>query len=211
MRPTVWTSRRQWIGNLIPMLFWLPPTMIGLVWMGLKAQLVGPGLGLVALGTILGWLALNQFGFYENGRMRRQLERILADRQEELPVDRNFVGFATPSYTGLVDAHEDVGFFYLRPSEAVFISETRKLEIERLSLADVRFRPNIHTFVGLGGWISLEGHNEGKPFRLMIEPRDRRTLIGNLRRREAVRSKIRRWLKDGTTPVPPKPEAQNAR
>jgi hypothetical protein len=193
--PTVWTNRRKWIGNLVPLLFWLPLTALGVAWLVYRNELFGPGLILIAVGTVLGWLALDQFGFYENGLMRRTLERILKDRGEPLPQDRNFVGFASPKYTGMLDAHEDVGFFYMLPDRAVFVSETRKVEMYRAQAQSVRFRPNIHTAVGLGGWISLEGEAEGGPIRLQIEPRDRRTMLGNLRRRKAVRDKIRRWLK----------------
>lgn len=195
VKPTVWTDRRKWIGNLIPMLFWLPLTGAGVAWMAVRAELTGPGLWLIGAGTVLGWLALNQFGFFENGKMRRTLERTLRDREEEIPADRNFVGFATPRYAGTVDPHEDVGFFFLLPDRAVFLSETRRVEVERSQVTEVRFRPNVHTVVGLGGWISLEGIAEGRPIRMMIEPRDRKTLLGNMRRRKALLSKIRRWLK----------------
>jgi hypothetical protein len=211
VRPTVWTNRRKWIGNLLPLLFWLPPTAAGILWLGIEAELIGPGLYLVGLGTILGWLALNQFGFFENGRMRRQLERVLKDQGEPLPQDRNFVGFATPRYSGLIDAHEDVGFFYLIPDRAVFVSETRKVEVLRSQSVAVRFRPNIHTMVGLGGWISIEGEAEGKPIRMLVEPRDRKTLLGNLRRRKAVRDKVRRWLKGEAAPPPPQSPSTAAR
>jgi len=193
--PTVWTSRRKVMGNLVPALFWLPPMIAGIAVMAVTAQILGLGLWLIVAATVLGWLSLNQFGGYMNGRMRRELERLLRSRGEDLSGERNFVGFATPRYASLLDAHEDVGFLKLLPDRIRFVSETRVVEVPRAEVRGVRYRMNVHSLVGLGRWVSIEGESGGKPIRLLLEPRDRGTMIGNLRTGTKLKAKLKRWMK----------------
>lgn len=207
MTPTVWTTRRKVLGNVVPALVWLPVMGAGIAVMVVRAQILGLGLDLVAAATVLGWFALNQFGSYYNGQMRRQLERILKAQGEDLSGDPNFVGFATPRYSSLLDAHEDVGFLRLMPDRLRFVSETRTVEVMRSDVAGARFRPNVHTMVGLGRWVSVEGVSGGKPIRLLVEPRDRITMLGNLRQGKRLLARIRKWLKE-TEALAPKPPAK---
>ncbi len=194
MTPTVWTARRKWLGNLAPLLVWLPFAIGGFAWMAIRRSTIGPGLLLLILATVLGWVALNQFGLFENARMKAQLKRILASRGEALPdVDRWFVGFASPKYAALLDAHEDVGFFTISPDRLLFASETRTIEIAKGDVRRIRFRPNVHSMVGLGRWICIEGTIGSKPIRLNIEPRERRTLLGNLREGKRLLARLAKW------------------
>ena len=121
---TVWTSGRKWAGNLLPLLFWLPPTAYGLGRMGLRAEIDDFGVSMVALGVILGWLATNWFGAMPNRAMRGQLERILKVKGEDLGSATWFVGFATPRYSSALDPHEDVGFLLLEPTRIRFLRST---------------------------------------------------------------------------------------
>lgn len=164
--------------------------------MVVAGEFLPAGLGLIALGTLMGWLAMNQFGFFQNGRMRRRLERILKERADLPPSDRVFVGFASPRYAGMLDAHEDVGFFFLLPDRAVFVSETRRVELLKAQCVRVGYRANVHTLVGLGRWVSIDGLSDGKTVRMMIEPRERNTMLANLRRSKPLMMKVRRWLRD---------------
>jgi hypothetical protein len=194
MQPTVWNQQRKALGNLIPAVFWFVPTSAGLAWMVIHAEIMGPGLNAVIAGTVIGWLALNQFGGYTNGRLRRQLERILRARGDSKDVGGTFVGFATPKYSSLWDAHEDVGFLLMLPDRLRFVSETRTVEVRRSEITQVRFRPNVHTWVGLGRWVSVEGVAAGRPIRLLLEPRERITMLGNLRRGVRFRRELQTWL-----------------
>jgi hypothetical protein len=201
VKPTVWTTRRKWLGNLIPALFYLPPLAYGIFWMTQKDEILGVGLVYVAVSPVLAWIALNFFGLFENSRMRRELTRELRARESGLPDDALFVGFATPKYHGVLDAHEDVGFLIFGDSELEFRGERRSVQVPRREIALVRFRPNVHTLVGLGRWISVEGVSKGQPFRLLVEPRVRATMLGNLRQGKALKSRIEVWIK-GTGPGP---------
>ncbi|HWD41908.1 MAG TPA: hypothetical protein VG944_23915 [Fimbriimonas sp.] len=195
MAATVWTPARKWLGNLIPAAVWTAFAAYGLYQIVQTKQLVGQGLIFLIIATVAGWIALNFFGFYQNGRMRRRLTIILG-KDGALPADRVFVGFASPKYTGLLDAHEDVGFLCFLPDKLVFIGENRTLEVGKGEIQKVQFRPNVHTMVGLGRWISIEGAKQDVPIRLLIEPRERNTMLGNLRFGPNLRRKIVAWRTD---------------
>lgn len=183
------------MGNLIPIFFWLPPAAAGVIWAALTHQFLGPPLLLLGFATVVGWFAMNAFGLYDSGRMRLALERILTVKGEKLPDDRVFVGFATPGHAALLDAHEDVGFLLIHPDRLRFVSETRDVSLPKAEVKDVRFRMNPHTVLGLGRWVSVEGESEGVPIRLLVEPRERRTMLGNLRETRPLRERLRRWMK----------------
>ena len=193
--PTVWTSGRKWAGNLLPLLFWIVPTGLGLGRMATRAEIDPQGIGFVGLGVVLGWLATNWFGALPNRAMKGQLERILKVKKEDLGANPWFVGFATPRYSSALDPHEDVGFLVLEPDRIRFLSETRTLEIARTNARSVGSRTNIHTLVGLGRWITVEGEVSGQPVRLLLEPRTRPTMLGNLLASRSLKAAISAWLK----------------
>jgi len=190
---TVWTARRKWLGNLIPALFWFPPAAVGVYLLATKGQLIGLGLWLLMASTVLGWLAVNQFGFFENKRMRKNLERILQTEDRDLTGEHVFVGFATPKYSSMLDAHEDVGFLRILSDRLVFVSETRTVEILKGDVTGARFRPNVHTVIGLGRWIGVDAKLGDKPIRLLVEPRERVTLLGNFLFGKTLLKKLRSW------------------
>jgi hypothetical protein len=175
------------------MLFWLLITAYGLYMIVQTRELIGPGLWVLVLGTIVAWLFLNFFGLFQNAKMRSMLERILG-ADTDLPKPQVFVGFTTPRYTGLVDAHEDVGFLCFGKQSLLFASEFRVTELERTAIRSVSFQPNVHSLVGLGRWICIEGVAGGKPVRMLIEPRERRTMLGNLVYGGVLIREIRRWV-----------------
>jgi hypothetical protein len=195
VKPTVWTTRRKWLGNVIPALFYLPPLAYGVYWMIQQDEILGAGLWWVAASPVLAWMALNFFGFWENRKMQRELARELAAKDAKPPDDAVFVGFASPKFHGVLDAHEDIGFLVLRPEEIEFRGEHRSVKVPRGDVKTVRYRPNVHTLVGLGRWVSVEGISKGQPFRLLVEPRVKSTMIGNLMHGKRLRAQIEGWLK----------------
>ena len=150
---------------------------------------LGTGVDYLLLATVAGWIALNFFGFYQNGAMRRQLEKKLSD----LPQERVFVGCTSPKYTGLLDAHEDVGFLVFGDRALVFVSETKTVDLARNEIKRVMFRPNVHSLLGLGRWIAIEGAKGSHEVRMMIEPRERNTMLGNVLIGGALRKRIEAW------------------
>ena len=180
------------MGNVVPALFWFVPTAVGLALIATSRAIANEALYALAAGIALGWAALNQVGFWDNARMRSELlERLEA--KDPVPLDHWFVGFATNNFFGLLDAHEDVGFLVFEPNQLTFISETRRLEIERRSVGEIRYRLNAHSVLGLGRWVSVEGHQAGVRIRLQVEPREHRTMLKNLLASKALRQKLETW------------------
>lgn len=181
------------MGNLLPILFFLPLTALGIFWMHQNNAIFGRGLWLVVSGTILGWLALNLFGLWANGFMKRELKRELSARGIDFSDPHFFVGFATPKFVSILDSHEDLGYLFLRDSNLEFQGEVHQAKVPRNEIVSIKFRPNIHTWVGLGRWICIEGERKGKRYRMSIEPRERNFLIQNLIGSKAVKNRISKW------------------
>jgi hypothetical protein len=187
----VWTTGRKWAGNLIPFLCWLPFALAGIFVIARDRAITPLGIGLLALGTVVGWIALSLFGFWGNASMRRLLEARIKDKGH-----RWFVGFASPRFTGLLDAHEDVGFLIFGKDALTFAGDSQRVELSKDAVVRVRFRPNIHTVVGLGRWICVEGVVKGQPVRMFVEPRERATMLGNLRLSKKLKAEIEAWAKE---------------
>ena len=203
MRPgadRVWTTGRKWAGNLVPFLFALPFAAWGLWTIARDRAATPPGLLLLGAGVLVGWIALSLFGFWGNATMRRLLAARL------LPTGPHwFVGFASPKFAGLLDAHEDVGFLLFGDEELIFAGDSRRVALPRAAVVRVVFRPNVHTLVGLGRWTSVEGLVDGTPVRMLLEPRERATMLGNLRLSGRLRREIVAWQKGpeaGREPLP---------
>lgn len=191
----VWTNRRKWLGNLLPALFFLPPMAWGIYWMLQKDEILGPGLWWVIGGVLAGWLSLNLFGLIGNSFMRRELKRELVAKHVDFADPHFFVGFASPKFTNILDPHEDIGFVFLRENSVDFVGEDNNVKIPRAEIQRIFFRPNVHTWVGLGRWICIEGLRKKTRFRMHIEPRERDFLMLNLLSGRKVRDQIEAWFK----------------
>jgi hypothetical protein len=199
--PKVWTPARRLMGNLLPMLIALPPAAVGISLMMKRAEIIGVGLLVFSATPILGWIATNYLGLFQNGRMRRELELRLRALRPKLPTDRYFVGIATPSFKGWLDPHEDVGYLILHAEQLEFWGDSLNIVLDKAHVTGIHLRPNIHTLIGLGRWVSVEGVVQGKPVRLHVELRDRATLMGNFRRSKALRQRLLQWLGSVEAPV----------
>jgi hypothetical protein len=189
----VWTNGRKWVGNLLPALFFMPPVAWGIYWMFKNDQILGPGFWYVALGTLLGWIGLNIFGLTGNAFMRRELKRNLIAKNVAFEDPHFFVGFSSPKFFGVLDAHEDIGFLFLRESTLEFVGEVNQVKIARGEIKEIRFRPNIHSWVGLGRWISIDGLRKKSRFRMNIEPREKNYLLLNLLTSRRVKEELQAW------------------
>lgn len=192
MAGKLWTSGRKWGANLLPALFYLPPAVAGITILVKRSEFGGLGLWLLLGAVACGWISLNFLALVGNGFMRRQLRREIAAK-EGLPDDAVFVGFASPGFQSVLDPHEDVGYLVLLEERLEFIGETHRVKIPRGAIEKVGFRPNVHTWVGLGRWVSVEGKVEGQQVRLLVEPREKQTLLGNLQYGKKVATRIRDW------------------
>lgn len=193
MPPTVWTARRKWLGNLIPGAFWFVPTLAGVIWCVATDRYVGPGLWLVVAGLGIGWFALSRFGLYDNMKMREEFLAACKARGIQPKGEVFFVGYASPRHSSMLDAHEDVGLLIVDPGILSYVGELEDLQIRRDSVIQVRFRPNVHSLVGLGRWIAVDYLDGEERKRLLVEPRDKRSLLANRRHGKYVIAKLRAW------------------
>ncbi|MFN3683140.1 MAG: hypothetical protein ACK41F_04295 [Fimbriimonadaceae bacterium] len=184
-------------GNLLPVALAAIPLLIGIRLAIRTGDTLGPALAWVAASPIVGWLAANLFGLVGNGALRREVAQRVPHPRAAL-----FVGFASPGHWGLLDAHEDVGFLYWTEDRIVFAGERAQVVLPRSGVRRVGFRPNPHTWALLGGWVCVEAEVDGKRARLLIEPRERATLIGNARLSRRLIRELRSWASaGGATPT----------
>lgn len=192
-----WTWRRQLAGNLLPVGLAAIPLLIGILVAVRTGNTLGSALAWVAASPIVGWLSGNAFGLLGNGALRREIARRVPHPSAAL-----FVGFASPGYWGLLDAHEDVGFLYRTNDRIVFSGERTQVVLPRAGVRRVGFRPNPHTWALLGGWVCVEAEVDGRRARLLVEPRERPTLIGNARLARRLIRELRAWASaEGGSPT----------
>jgi hypothetical protein len=190
----VWTTKRKVMGNVVPLLFAAPFALFGLYEMYRSGDILGRGLVAMALSLPVGWMAVNFLGLYQNKAMKNEMEMRLRGDRPRPPYRRYFVGMATPAFRGILDPHEDVGFLLLHPDKVEFFGERLRVLVMRKEVLGVCYRANVHTLIGLGRWVSIEAMVEGKPARLLVEIRQKQTLLGNLLMSRTLLKKLKRWL-----------------
>ena len=199
----VWTTARKVYGNVLPLVVASPLLYQAAVAYGRG----GPSVVLIywiAAFLAGAWVALALMGYVGNGSMRREMSRRMHIDRPFDRTERYFVGFARPVFRSALDPHEDVGFLVLHPDRLEFWGSERKATLEREAIAGVCFRPNTHSLVGLGRWVSVEAVVEGKPVRLLVEPRGKATLLGNFVFSRRLLRRIEGWMAEG-----PRAEAQD--
>lgn len=192
------------MGNLVPALIATPICAVG-VWLLLKQNdpFIGFGLYIIVAGVNAGWMAVNYFGLQGNRTMRRAVERELISSGIDLKSERWFVGMATPSYRDIWDPHEDVGFLIIEPEQLLFVGDSKRFEIDRATVIGVRRRANIHSWIGLGGWIVVSGSVNGQSIELRIEPRESSVLTKNKRQARSLLLRLQNWHKGTQTKTNP--------
>jgi len=193
-----WTTGRKFLGNVLPLALSLPFLVLGAA----EAAERGPSRQMyiwLVLFFGAGWLATALFGTIGNGALREAIGKRLHHARGFDQTEKRFVGFATPAYKGLFDPHEDVGFLILHPDRLEFFGDSQQVTVRREHIERVRLRPNIHSWLFLGGWVSVEGTRKGAPIRLLIEARESSAQIVNALRRRPLRDRLQRWLEETPT------------
>lgn len=202
----LWSAGRKAMGNLLPLILVIPFFALALQEASKEGLTAKMGWWLAA-ALATGWLGVCYLGQAGSGAVRRKVERELHKAHPFDQRERHFVGFAPPGHKGLLDAHEDLGFILLDEEQIQFFGEKHRLRLPWSDFSDVRFQANIHTLLGLGGWTALLGERNGKPIRVLIEPRSKMTAIGNAfagaRLREDFLKRIRPRRKTGPKPRSP--------
>lgn len=177
----------------MPLLFWLPPTALG-VYAALARNQYAPAVSLLVLGLVAGWLALNWLGLWGNSELKRHYAQAFDQRYPNFEGYKAFVGFAPSGHYSVLDPHKDVGFLGLHSDYLVFVGEDGGMVVQRSEVREVGMAPSIHSVVGLGGWVSLKIHRNGADKTLFFEPRESDTLLVNNRSRKRMFSHLNNWF-----------------
>jgi hypothetical protein len=194
-RSLLWNTRRKLLGNLIPAVFGVPIGVYGILEIARTFQFLGKGIWFLAASVMVMWLLVNVTSGLENPKLKRELALRLKAKGVDLGDHSVFVGFARPSFNGLLDPHEDIGFIVQEPEQVRYVGEQIDLCLTRSEIKEIRFRSNSHSMAFLGRWISIEGVSDAKPVRMLIEPRERRTMTGNRRYGRKLQQSLQEWLK----------------
>lgn len=192
MKKEVWSSYRKLMSNLVPMCFFVPVFAAGLFLY--QHKYVGAALACIIAAPLIGIAAVNFFGLFQNSQMKREM------LSQKPAADAVFVGFSPPGKVNMLDPHDDVGWFVLRDDGIEFVGEKSHYKLLRSEIMGVRFRPNLHTLLGLGRWLSIEGRRGDKPVRMLVEPREEKTLLRNKRAGSILKARVNSWLAGGPTP-----------
>ena len=152
---------------------------------------------LLAGFPLVTWLAVNLIGLLGNAGMRDEISRRMHEKRPFDQNERYFVGFASPGYKNALDSHEDVGFLTVFEDHLEFYGGENEAVIPLSAVKGVTFRKNPHSWALLGRWVSVEAEIEGKPIRLLVEPREKATLLGNRAFSVQLRERLESWAKGG--------------
>lgn len=188
MKGQVWTPYRRLMANLVPALFFVPVFVAGVLLYQRGLQIAG--VICMSASLIVGFLAVNQFGLFHNQQMMRELEPLL----DKPKTSEWFVGLGKPGSVGLLDPHDDLGWLRIHPEQLEFIGEKGRYELQKKDIMGVRYRPNAHSVLGLGRWVSIEAKREGKSLRMLVEPRVYATHLRNKRESANLMRVLRAWL-----------------
>jgi len=203
-RPRLWTPSLKVMGNLIPAALATPFAGYGIWWMAASGQVGARGFWVFAMSPLVGWLAMNFWGLHQNQSLKTQLlKKLRITRPDVLQSPICFVGIATPKYSSMLDPHEDIGYLILEADRLEFFGDHLNLSIAKKDISGIDYRPNPHSLVGLGRWVAVEGRVGDSRIRLQMEPRERRTLLGNLLFSRTLRRQIEGWLIEKESRVEP--------
>ncbi|MBX3111902.1 MAG: hypothetical protein KF857_07820 [Fimbriimonadaceae bacterium] len=189
----LWTRRRQLAANGLP----LGVLLAGAAWAAHRHRdgaTLAESLWAAGAGVFAAWVTTGLFGLWDNGTLKGEMGRRWHEAHGFERSEKYFVGCARPAYRGVLDPHEDVGWLVLSDDRVEFFGSAMKLGLDKASVTRVARRANPHTWLGLGGWVSIEGQVDSAEFRLLVEPREARTLWGNILVARRLTRRLKEWL-----------------
>jgi hypothetical protein len=165
------------MGNIIPLLLFVTA---GLLFFKL-APFVSPIAAIVAA-----WFGVSQWGFFENEKIDQEL-RARTGKAGEL------IGFVFRKSTTALDAHAEIGLLTFEPDQLEITTEAATYFIFRDQIRDISNHINIHSLLGLGGWIVLNLTGD-KPFHL--ESRKYGTMRQSRIRTKRLKQELISWIQE---------------
>ena len=182
------------MGNLIPGLLSFPLAATGLMLWRPEDPFQPLPLALLAAFPILGWFALAFFGLWSNASMRTELGQRYGRERGAASGPMLFVGMARPGFRSLLDPHEDIALLIFSPTELEVYGEKAHFKIPRVAITGVRLKSNTHSWIALGGWISIECGEQT----FLIESRQSDILLDNKLKRRSLAAQLEQWRTTGT-------------
>ena len=142
---------------------------------GLVAALIG--------ATLAGWLGISQWGFYENARIDQEL-------RAHTESDGELIGFVYRIPSPALDAHAEIGHLILADDAIEIKTETQTLKIQKSEVMAISREPNIHSLLGLGGWIVLTLKTSEA---LKLESRKYNTMLRSRIHSKKLCEELRTW------------------
>ncbi len=180
------------MGNVLPLVVSSPLLIKAL----LEFAKSGPSVSAIlwaVLFPISAWISVALFGLVGNKKMKREIgRRMHVDRPFD-QTEKYFVGIASPTFKSALDPHEDVGFLLVHSEVLEFFGGDRHFVLHKRDIVNLKFSPNTHTIIGLGRWIAIEAVVSEIAARLLIEPREKGTLIGNLFFSRRLIERLNEW------------------
>lgn len=152
-----------------------------------------PPLLALPAALLVGLVVFHFTGLWDNAKMREALRERY--RAEPLWEDghRFFVGFASASYEGLLDPHQDVGWLLLTGSRLVFLGDRFQFDFALTDIYRLERGFSAHTLLG-SGWQLLRGAREKREFVLRFESRDADRVFGLCAANRHLERALRAWL-----------------
>jgi hypothetical protein len=170
----IWTNRRKWLGNLIPLFLGV---FVGLISIPLNL-IIGCLLAIVAT-----WVGINVWGFYENKKIEQEL-RFQTKSQGEL------IGFVHREPASGLDAHAEIGLLSFASDALEIITEDSSTVLPKEQIRGISRRLNVHSILLLGGWVVVS-LPEGKE--LTLESRKFHTMLASRSRTKQLYKELKAW------------------
>lgn len=180
----------KWIGNLVPLPFFVIPVVYGyrLLTAGFRPD--PSGYTWIGIGFAAGWLAVALLGGLPNPWLRC---RLMA-REAIQPVRGQwFVGCSPTGFKNALDPHQDIGILSLGFDEMTYVGDQSRWTMSRSEIKSIRFRPNVHTMLLLGGWLEIERQDGTALARVRVEPRSGIWVVSSLWLLPKLRRRIADW------------------
>ncbi|MDQ2985690.1 MAG: hypothetical protein M3R13_03075 [Armatimonadota bacterium] len=183
-----WSTYRKLMSNLVPALVFVPVFATGI--MLFQKDLREASVVCFAASVVIGMFSVNLLGLFQNRRMQAELKPLIHGR----PEPHWFVGIGKAGALGALDPHDDLGFLLLTKDALEYVGESARYRIPYVDILSVSYKMNAHSLLGLGRWIAIEGRHDGKPFRMLLEPRNFPTILRNKKEATRIVSELRKLL-----------------
>lgn len=195
----IWSTSRQIMGNLLPALFSVPIGVLGVMLYEPTKPFAPFPLALIFGFPLVGTLVLNGLGLFGNDRLRAELSRQFSREHEVGDRKILFVGLARPEYRGILDPHEELAFLLVGSKSIEIYGELTRLSFTPRQLLEIKRKRNIHSWLGLGGWLELKIGEGSSARTLLVEPREFSVLTRNRKFSRELKAQLEQW-RNGAEP-----------